>query len=85
LAKAVGLSTSTIKRLERRAVESPPLWWYVNCAIALGVELEDVLDAPEREWRRRPAAPRPPGPAWLEERAERANLWRLEERPRRRL
>jgi hypothetical protein len=79
------LSRNTIRRLERRGVENAPLWWYVNCAIALGVELDDVLDASDQRWRWRPTAPAPPGAEWLAEHAEQAERWRAEEEVRRRL
>jgi hypothetical protein len=72
----------TIKRLERRQLDNAPLWWYVNCAIALRVKLKDVIDEPDLEWRRRPSAPAPPGPEWLAEHAEQAERWREHEATR---
>lgn len=64
LAHAVGISYASLSRLEAGMVINAPLWWYGNCAIALGVELDEILDEQDRMWRRRPAAPRPPGPDW---------------------
>jgi transcriptional regulator with XRE-family HTH domain len=49
LAAAVGVSTSTLGRLERGEIEDPSLRVLANCALALGVALEDVI---EDEWRR---------------------------------
>jgi hypothetical protein len=72
----------TIRRLERRQIENAPLWWYVNCAIALGVELENILDDYELRWHRSVTAPTPPGPEWLAERAEQAKRWRTHEETR---
>ena len=44
LAYVVGISVPTLVRLEAKRVKDPPLSWYVNCAIALGVRLVDVLE-----------------------------------------
>lgn len=50
LAKAVGISVPTYRRLERGEVENPKLRHLVNCSIALGVELDDVLEDEWLEW-----------------------------------
>ncbi len=44
LADAVGVSAQTIRRLERGEVENPKLRTLVNCAIALGVDVSDILE-----------------------------------------
>jgi DNA-binding XRE family transcriptional regulator len=45
LARVVGISLSSLVRLDQgRRLTSPPLGWLVNCAIALGVQLEDVVE-----------------------------------------
>jgi transcriptional regulator with XRE-family HTH domain len=45
LAYAVGISVPTLVRLEaNRRADKARLIWYVNCAIALGVTLMDVLE-----------------------------------------
>src|SRR5947208_16222237 len=59
----------TLKRLEQQKLHNAPLWLYRNCAIALGVKLERILDAREKGWRPRPAAPQPPPTGWLQGRA----------------
>lgn len=50
-------------------VRTPPLWWYQNCAIALGVKLEEILDYEHVGWHRTPKAPTPPDANWLKEKA----------------
>lgn len=64
LAQAVGISYASLRRLEQKQAPNAPLWWYRNCAIALGVELDEILDDQDRSWRYRPAAPKAPGPDW---------------------
>jgi transcriptional regulator with XRE-family HTH domain len=51
LAEMTGLSLSTLARLEKYRVRLPPLQWYVNCAIALGVELDEVVDSWHFRWQ----------------------------------
>lgn len=66
LASATGLSERTLQRLEAGVVENPPLRYLVNCAIALGVELEELIEDEWKEWMVfdvRGAA-RPPAPGW---------------------
>jgi transcriptional regulator with XRE-family HTH domain len=50
LAEAVGLSVATYRRLERGELRNPPIGYLVNCAIALGCTLDDLLNAPLLEW-----------------------------------
>jgi transcriptional regulator with XRE-family HTH domain len=51
LAEAVGISVPTLRRLEQGEVDNPKLRYLVNCAIALGVELDEVLEDEWLEWR----------------------------------
>lgn len=48
LAEAAGISIATLRRLERRTVDNPPLRYLANCAIVLGCDLEALI---EDEWR----------------------------------
>ena len=50
LAEAVGISLATYRRLERGQLKNPPVRYLVNCAIALGVELEEILEPEWLEW-----------------------------------
>lgn len=47
LAAAIGVSRTTYQRLERGDDDNPRLRYYVNASLALGCELEDLL---EDEW-----------------------------------
>lgn len=51
LAKATGVSVATIRRLESGRMDNPPLRYLVNCALALGVELDTLIEKPWREWK----------------------------------
>jgi transcriptional regulator with XRE-family HTH domain len=62
LAAAIGVSPPTLRGLERGEVENPKLRTLVNCAIALGVELADVLEDDWLEWLPTGGAKRPPKP-----------------------
>lgn len=62
LAAAIGVSAPTLRGLERGEVENPKLRTLVNCAIALGVDLEDVLEDNWLEWLPTTRARRPPKP-----------------------
>ena len=61
LAEAIGISIPTYRRLERGRVENPPLRYLVNAALALGVELDALIEDRWREWMvfdsSRPQAP----------------------------
>jgi transcriptional regulator with XRE-family HTH domain len=63
LARAVGISVPTYRRLERGEVRNPKLGQLVNCALALGVELDALIEDEWREWltfdARSAAAPEP--------------------------
>ena len=41
---------STYRRLERGSYRNPPLRYLTNCALALGLELEDVIEDDHRLW-----------------------------------
>jgi transcriptional regulator with XRE-family HTH domain len=65
LAELIGVSVPTYQRLERGTMRNPPLRYLSNCALALGVKLEDVIDTSWREWY--PFDPRyakPPAKGW---------------------
>lgn len=47
LAEAVGISVPTYRLLERGQMPNPKLAYLVNCAIALGVEMDAII---EEEW-----------------------------------
>jgi transcriptional regulator with XRE-family HTH domain len=75
LARAAGISIASYRRLERDEVTAAPLWWYVNCAIALNLPLEDLLDDRLLDWRPTKNALAPPEQAFLADRHERARGW----------
>lgn len=50
-AKATGISYSTYWRLERGRYKNPPIGYLVNCAIALGCELDDILEDEHKRWQ----------------------------------
>jgi transcriptional regulator with XRE-family HTH domain len=50
MAKAIGISYSTYWRLERGRYKNPPIGYLVNCALALGCELGDILEDEQMEW-----------------------------------
>jgi transcriptional regulator with XRE-family HTH domain len=66
LADVTGLSKRTIRRLEQGEIEHPPLAYYVNCAIALELDLTEVLDADDLDWTAfdKSKAPKPPKKGW---------------------
>lgn len=67
LAQATGISESTYWRLERGRYRNPPLRYLMNCAIALGCELDELIDDAYREWFviDQRDAPEPPEPTEL--------------------
>lgn len=76
LAQAIGISTASYSRLERGEAPDAPLWWYINCALALNVELEAVVGLEAlKTWRPSARAPKPPNAAFLADRHERALAW----------
>jgi transcriptional regulator with XRE-family HTH domain len=63
LAEAVGISVPTYRLLERGLMKNPKLSYLVNCAIALGVKLDEVMEAEWLEWQPlNKQAARPPAP-----------------------
>lgn len=50
LARTTGLSTSVYWRLENGRYDNPPLRYLINCAIALGCTLDDLIEDEWREW-----------------------------------
>lgn len=50
LARATGLSTSVYWRLENGHYDNPPVRYLVNCALALGCSLDDLIEDEWREW-----------------------------------
>jgi transcriptional regulator with XRE-family HTH domain len=63
LARVVGISVPTYRRLERGEVRNPKLGQLANCAIALGVELDALIEDEWREWLAFDTrAARPPAP-----------------------
>jgi DNA-binding Xre family transcriptional regulator len=65
LAEVTGISYSSLRRLEVGLAPNAPLWWYQNCAIALGVDLENVLDYGADEWQATGRALQAPDPGWI--------------------
>lgn len=50
LARATGLSMSVYWRLDNGRYDNPPLRYLINCALALGCELDDLVEEEWREW-----------------------------------
>jgi transcriptional regulator with XRE-family HTH domain len=50
LARAIGISLPTYRRLETGRMPNPPLRYLANCAIALGVQVEELIEDDWREW-----------------------------------
>ena len=70
LAQATGISIATLRRLERGNIPNPPLRYLTNCAIVLGVEVEELIEDAWREWLplARTEAPEVPQALWRPER-----------------
>lgn len=78
LAEVTGLSIATIRRLDRGELNEPPVTYLINCARALEVALDDLL---EDRWNwtvyDASAAAKPPPPEWyLESDADPEPQWR---------
>jgi transcriptional regulator with XRE-family HTH domain len=62
LADAIGISLPTYRRLERKDMDNPGIRYLVNAALALGVELDLLIEDEWREWmgfdEQHPAPPR---------------------------
>lgn len=67
MADATGMSGSTYWRLEHGRLTDPPIRLLANCALALGVEVEELIEDEWRAWlvldSRRPGPP-PPEDFW---------------------
>lgn len=50
LAEKTGLSLRTLQRLEAGEINNPPLRYLTNCAIALEVDLDEVIEDEWRQW-----------------------------------
>jgi transcriptional regulator with XRE-family HTH domain len=79
LFEATGMSRSVYWRLERGRIDNPPLRHLTNCAIVLGVPVEELI---EDEWRTTwlqltPDGPTaPPDPAELERLSRKRAGWK---------
>jgi len=60
LAEATGIPLATYWRLEKRRIWNPPIRHLASCAIALGCELEDLIEDQWRSWYDFSPANRPP-------------------------
>jgi len=79
LARAIGISTASMKRWEEADDVTRPLWWYTNAATVLSIDLDELLGPAKAEWFARPKAPLPPNANFLASHEERALRWREEE------
>lgn len=63
LAEAIGISLPTYRRLELNEMDNPGLRYLANAALALGVELDVLIEDEWREWKtfdqQHPAPPDP--------------------------
>lgn len=63
MADATGMSGSTYWRLEHGRLADPPIRLLANCALVLGVDLEELIEEQWRAWlvldQRRPGPPAP--------------------------
>lgn len=63
LADAIGVSLPTYRRLERKQTGNPGLRYLMNAALALGADLDMLIEDEWREWmvfdQERPAPPAP--------------------------
>lgn len=48
--EATGIAPATYRRLERGEHRNPQLRWLANCALVLGVTVEDLIEDEWREW-----------------------------------
>ncbi|HEY8338394.1 MAG TPA: helix-turn-helix transcriptional regulator [Egibacteraceae bacterium] len=66
LAEATGIPLTTYRRLERGELSDPSLRALVNCALALGVDVTDLLEEDWLRWRAPDdERPEPPSPRQL--------------------
>jgi transcriptional regulator with XRE-family HTH domain len=66
MCEETGISEAQYWRLENLRLKHPSVRLYANCAIALGVELTDLLDDELKRWYPfdYSTAPEPPDPEW---------------------
>jgi transcriptional regulator with XRE-family HTH domain len=50
LAAVTGISIATYRRLVRGEMPNPPLGYLVHCALALGVDLDEIFDDEWLSW-----------------------------------
>ncbi len=63
MAHVCGVAPRTYWKLEHGKIESAPLWLLNNCALALGVRMEDIIEPEWRVWCDRYGdQPSPPDP-----------------------
>jgi transcriptional regulator with XRE-family HTH domain len=67
LAQAIGMSIASYRRLESGQMNNPPFRYLMNCAIALGVKVDDLIEPEWGRWWDGGGARQPP---------DRAELWR---------
>jgi transcriptional regulator with XRE-family HTH domain len=65
LARATGIGLSTYWKLERGRIKNPPIRHLILCAIALGCDLDDLIEDYLREW-----------PEWSYPRPDPKTFWR---------
>ncbi len=77
------MAHNTYKKLERDELPSPPLRYLVNCAMALDVPLEAVLEPKWLEWFGGQPMPPPKGwwPTPTETRLGHDGVWTTREKP----
>lgn len=64
LARRSGVTLASLRRLEYEQVPDAPYWWYRNLAMALELDLDDILGERDRRWRYSADAQVPPPPGW---------------------
>ena len=60
MAKRANLPLRTYQRLEAGELRNPPIRHVVNCALALGLRIQDVAEPEWIRWTTSPASPEPP-------------------------
>jgi transcriptional regulator with XRE-family HTH domain len=77
LAEAIGIPIASYRRIERGEQLNPPIRCLVNAAIALGCDLEDLIDDWMRRWYHFNGRREPP-PEWRQRPEVRARAERWE-------
>lgn len=66
--QATGMARATYLKLEHGDYDNPPVRYLTNCAIVLGCQLEELVQAEWRGWWKRlphdPDAPADPSALW---------------------